>query len=142
MARLLAFIIFIAALAAGGADVFTALDKRTDIHFQPIGDYWFQLHPDSLFGLQGLFEQMGLWSLMEYMFEFLLMPAAPTLAVIAIVLWILGGLFKRRPTAPPKPGKVQVAKNSTRARRNADSKHAGMHREAHTASSGPVRRMR
>lgn len=142
MARLLAFIVFIAALAAGGMDLFFAFDKRTDFEFLSIGDHWFRLHPDSLFGMQAAMEQMGLWSMMDYVFEFLMMPAAPTLGVIAVVLWVLGGLFRRNRVAAPRPGKVKVAKNSTRARRNIAAQHAGQHRDVQTNHNGPVRRMR
>ncbi|MGR3723565.1 hypothetical protein [Abyssibius alkaniclasticus] len=142
MARLLAFIIFIAALAAGGMDAFFAFDKRTDFEFLSIGDHWFRLDPDSLFGMQAAMEKMGLWSAMDYVFQFLMMPAAPTLAVIAVVLWVLGGLFRRNRVATPRPGKVKGAKNSTRARRNAAALHDNKHDTVQASRSGPVRRMR
>jgi hypothetical protein len=146
MARLLAFIIFGLAIAAGANELIAARDLGKDVHFLPIGQYWFQIHQDSLTKLQPALENSGFGMVWDpLMLWILLQPAVPALAIFAIVLWLIGGRRRRaaRPARRSRTNNKSPEQREAPARRTGEgTPHAGPHRPAHSAQSGPVRRMR
>jgi len=147
MARLLAFVLFGLALAAAGNDLIMASDKGKPFEFLPIGQYWFELHRESLQLVQPALERYGFEFVWDPVLLWLLVqPAAPALAILSVVFWVLG---RRRGPRKPRRSRMANTNNKSPSQREAPARrtdegnpHAGPHREAHTAHSGAVRRMR
>ncbi len=95
--RLLGWLLFFAGLVVFAGDLWSylTLDRLT---LMPFGEVWATLDRDSLAVAQPAIERhVSVWLWQSVIFPMLLLPAAPILTVLGIVLILLS----RRRTPPP-----------------------------------------
>ena len=93
MLRLVGVLFLLLAAAAAAHDFSQAGDAFA---FSPLGDLWFQLHKESLIGLQSGLENRVSLDAFATIEPVLYLPAAPLLGGIGLALFVLGSLLRVR----------------------------------------------
>ncbi len=90
MARLLAILFFIGGAVQTWFDWKNTISQADPFRFADIGNVWATIHFGSLQVLQPAIERyIGPWLWEQVIFRILLLPAAPTLFVLAVVFYLL-----------------------------------------------------
>jgi hypothetical protein len=82
-------------LAAAGA-LFHDISVGGEFAFSPLGDLWFQLHKESLIGLQSGLENRVSLDAFAAIEPVLYLPAAPLLGGIGLALFVVRSLLRVR----------------------------------------------
>ncbi len=96
MARILALVLFITGLVRVWFDWRDTISQADPFRFADIGTVWASIHFGSLQVAQPAIERyIGPWLWEDVVFRILLLPAAPTLFVLAAVFWFFGRRKKK-----------------------------------------------
>jgi hypothetical protein len=96
MLRLLGIVFLLAAAAAAAHDYSQAQAAGEAFAFSELGGLWFQLHKESLIGLQSGLENRVSLEAYAVVEPVLFLPAAPLLGGIGAALFALGSVLRVR----------------------------------------------
>ncbi len=93
MLRLIGVLLLLLGAAAAAHDAALGAEEFA---FSPLGDLWFQLHKESLIGLQSGLENRVSLDAFAAVEPVLYLPAAPLLGGVGLAFFVLGSLLKVR----------------------------------------------